>query len=148
MAGSLGLLLSIQLIAIVVGQESGTGITFDIPTWMQFWPKLSLNDEILGFSSGAVKWFALIGFSIAFALKIPIWPLHTWLPDAHTEAPTAGSMLLAGVLLKLGGVWLFAPRRATVPLRVDSSEGYWVWEFPRRANPFPGGANSGIAGNH
>ncbi len=39
---------------------------------------------------------------IAFAIKVPIWPFHTWLPDAHTEAPTAGSMILAGVLLKLG----------------------------------------------
>jgi NADH-quinone oxidoreductase subunit M len=41
--------------------------------------------------------------ALAFAVKIPIWPFHTWLPDAHTEAPTAGSMILAGVLLKLGG---------------------------------------------
>jgi NADH-quinone oxidoreductase subunit M len=39
---------------------------------------------------------------IAFAIKVPVWPFHTWLPDAHTEAPTAGSMILAGVLLKLG----------------------------------------------
>lgn len=44
-----------------------------------------------------------LGFFIAFAVKIPIFPLHTWLPDAHTEAPTAGSVLLAGILLKMGG---------------------------------------------
>jgi NADH-quinone oxidoreductase subunit M len=41
-------------------------------------------------------------FALAFAIKVPMWPLHTWLPDAHVEAPTAGSVILAGVLLKMG----------------------------------------------
>ncbi len=45
--------------------------------------------------------FAAVGFG--FAVKVPVWPLHTWLPDAHTEAPTVGSVLLAGILLKMGG---------------------------------------------
>ena len=49
-----------------------------------------------------VKAIAFWAFVIAFAIKVPVWPFHTWLPDAHTEAPTAGSMILAGVLLKLG----------------------------------------------
>ena len=103
MAGSLGLLLTIQLIAVVVGQQPGmNGLNFDIPTWLQVWPNLSTESTVLGFTTGNIKWLAFLGFTIAFALKIPIWPLHTWLPDAHTEAPTAGSMLLAGVLLKLG----------------------------------------------
>lgn len=44
----------------------------------------------------------LLGFLLAFAIKVPIWPFHTWLPDAHTEAPTVGSVVLAGILLKLG----------------------------------------------
>lgn len=44
-----------------------------------------------------------LGFLIAFAVKVPMWPVHTWLPDAHTEAPTAGSVILAGILIKLGG---------------------------------------------
>ncbi|MCP4309212.1 MAG: NADH-quinone oxidoreductase subunit M [bacterium] len=52
-------------------------------------------------SSGQQAWL-FFGFGIAFAVKVPIFPFHTWLPDAHTEAPTAGSVLLAGVLLKLG----------------------------------------------
>ncbi len=54
-----------------------------------------------GFSSAALQWLFL-GFFIAFAVKVPLFPLHTWLPDAHVEAPTAGSVLLAGVLLKMG----------------------------------------------
>src|SRR3954470_2838975 len=54
-----------------------------------------------GFSSTALQWLFL-GFFIAFAVKVPLFPLHTWLPDAHVEAPTAGSVLLAGVLLKMG----------------------------------------------
>ena len=49
----------------------------------------------------AQKWLFL-AFALAFAIKVPIWPLHTWLPDAHTEAPAAGSILLAGVMLKMG----------------------------------------------
>jgi NADH-quinone oxidoreductase subunit M len=52
-------------------------------------------------SSSALQWLFL-GFFIAFAVKVPLFPLHTWLPDAHVEAPTAGSVLLAGVLLKMG----------------------------------------------
>ena len=54
-----------------------------------------------GFSWTALQWLFL-GFFIAFAVKVPLFPLHTWLPDAHVEAPTAGSVLLAGVLLKMG----------------------------------------------
>ena len=46
--------------------------------------------------------FYLVAFALAFAIKVPMWPLHSWLPDAHVEAPTAGSVILAGVLLKMG----------------------------------------------
>ena len=52
-------------------------------------------------TAGAIQWLFL-GFFIAFAVKVPLFPLHTWLPDAHVEAPTAGSLLLASVLLKMG----------------------------------------------
>jgi NADH-quinone oxidoreductase subunit M len=58
------------------------------------------NGQVEGFA-GAGQWLFL-GFFLAFAVKVPLFPFHTWLPDAHVEAPTAGSVLLAGVLLKMG----------------------------------------------
>src|SRR2546426_3648393 len=58
------------------------------------------SGQVEGFL-GAAPWLFL-GFFVAFAVKVPLFPLHTWLPDAHVEAPTAGSVLLAGVLLKMG----------------------------------------------
>ena len=93
MAGSLGLLLAIQMIGVVAG-------TFDIVELYQSWTTLS--GTLFGLPITTVKTFAFWAFAIAFAIKVPVWPFHTWLPDAHTEAPTAGSMILAGVLLKLG----------------------------------------------
>ena len=54
-----------------------------------------------GVNPDTQKWLFL-AFSLAFAIKVPVWPLHTWLPDAHTEAPAAGSIILAGVMLKMG----------------------------------------------
>ncbi|QER41349.1 NADH-quinone oxidoreductase subunit M [Thermodesulfobacterium sp. TA1] len=53
-------------------------------------------------NGGLVEKLLFLGFALAFAIKIPMWPVHTWLPDAHTEAPTAGSVILAGILIKLG----------------------------------------------
>ncbi len=58
---------------------------------------------------------------IAFAIKVPVWPFHTWLPDAHTEAPTPGSMILAGVLLKLGAYGFL---RLVLPLYPVESKYY------------------------
>jgi NADH-quinone oxidoreductase subunit M len=58
------------------------------------------NGSVPGFATASLWLF--LGFFIAFAVKVPLFPLHTWLPDAHVEAPTAGSVLLAGVLLKMG----------------------------------------------
>jgi NADH-quinone oxidoreductase subunit M len=88
MAGSVLMLIAILTLAYH-GAEGGTP-TFDLlklydmqlPGWLQFW----------GF----------LAFTIAFAIKVPIFPFHTWLPDAHVQAPTAGSVILAGVLLKMG----------------------------------------------
>ena len=96
MAGSLGLLLSIQVIGVTMG-------TFDIPTLLNDWVNLPATGTLSnGLSISLVKNIAYWAFFLAFAIKVPIWPFHTWLPDAHTQAPTAGSMILAGVLLKLG----------------------------------------------
>jgi len=95
MGGSLGLLLAIQMLGVLFG-------TFDLLTLYERWNSLGAGDMLLGMSVATVKTIAFWAFVIAFAIKVPVWPFHTWLPDAHTEAPTAGSMILAGVLLKLG----------------------------------------------
>ncbi len=65
-----------------------------------------------------VQMWLFIGFGLAFAIKVPIFPLHTWLPDAHTEAPTAGSVILAGVLLKMGAYGFL---RFSLPLLPNAS---------------------------
>ena len=89
MAGSV--LMLVALISLVLLNRQNTGVlTFDYT--------LLLATR----GSFAVKWL-FWAFFIAFAVKIPTLPVHTWLPDAHTEAPTAGSVILAGVLLKMGG---------------------------------------------
>jgi NADH-quinone oxidoreductase subunit M len=95
MGGSLGLLLAIQMLGVLFG-------TYDLVTLYQRWNSLNAGDMLLGLPVQTVKSIAFWAFAIAFAIKVPVWPFHTWLPDAHTEAPTAGSMILAGVLLKLG----------------------------------------------
>ncbi len=70
-----------------------------------------------GFDTGLQKWLWLAFFA-SFAVKMPMWPVHTWLPDAHVEAPTAGSVILAGVLLKMGGYGFL---RFSLPMFPDAS---------------------------
>jgi len=87
--GSALMLAGIIALAVTHGQQFGT-VSFALADLM--------NVELGG---GSERWL-FAAFALAFAIKVPLFPLHTWLPDAHTEAPTAGSVLLAGVLLKLG----------------------------------------------
>jgi len=82
MAGSILMLLAILWLGIQMGTFSVT--------------------EIIGRVPHEAQGLLFLAFAAAFAIKVPVWPLHSWLPDAHVEAPTAGSVILAGVLLKLG----------------------------------------------
>ncbi|QPC81904.1 NADH-quinone oxidoreductase subunit M [Phototrophicus methaneseepsis] len=136
--GTLGMLLAIQLIGwasslaspemaaqvqgVLPGFEAGMN-TYNMQALSVIWPQLSntLGTSFLGIPIETVKALAFIGFFVAFAIKVPIWPFHTWLPDAHGEAPTAGSMLLAGVMLKLGAYGFI---RLVVPLFPD----VWISE--------------------
>lgn len=74
------------------------------------------------FNTQTLLFFA---FCLAFAIKVPIFPLHTWLPDAHVEAPTPGSVILAGVMLKMG---TYGFMRLAIPLFPEAAE-YWSWLF-------------------
>jgi NADH-quinone oxidoreductase subunit M len=87
--GSAFLLAGIIFLGVAAGNQLGA-ITFDYAALLQL--DLPRNTQM----------WLFLAFAAAFAIKVPLFPLHTWLPDAHTEAPTAGSVLLAGVLLKLG----------------------------------------------
>jgi NADH-quinone oxidoreductase subunit M len=102
MAGSAFMLVGIIATAVLARQDIGY-LTFD----------LVVIAEQADFATHTARWL-FISFAIAFAVKVPIFPLHTWLPDAHTQAPTGGSVILAGVLLKMGtygflrfGLYLF-----------------------------------------
>src|SRR5436190_21268572 len=66
-----------------------------------------------------VQVLIFIAFMIAFAVKVPMWPVHTWLPDAHVEAPTGGSVVLAAIMLKLGGYGFL---RLSLPIVPDASQ--------------------------
>jgi NADH-quinone oxidoreductase subunit M len=119
MAMSLGLLLTIQVVGLA---SKSFDLTYLISEAGR--PFTGNNQINVGFTNGLWKEIAFFAFAIAFALKIPIWPLHTWLPDAHTEAPTGGSMMLAGILLKLGGYGFF---RLVLPLFPEASAKYaWL----------------------
>jgi NADH-quinone oxidoreductase subunit M len=90
MAGSVLMLLAIIGLAYQAALAPGGHVTFDLETLYG-----------LNLPAHLQFWFFL-AFALAFAIKVPLFPFHTWLPDAHVEAPTAGSVILAGVLLKMG----------------------------------------------
>ena len=97
-----GLLMLIAILALYFTHHAASGVyTFEY-------------EQLLGTPlSSASAWWMMLGFFVAFAVKLPVVPVHTWLPDAHTEAPTAGSVVLAGLLLKTGAYGML---RFVVPL--------------------------------
>lgn len=102
MAASALMLVGIASLVILAAPDVG-GLTFDVT-------RLAAGHNLGSTASTLI----FLAFALAFAVKVPVFPVHTWLPDAHTEAPTAGSVILAGVMLKLGtygllrfGVFLF-----------------------------------------
>jgi len=95
LSGSVLMLLAIQVMYLATGSFNIVELAGDLQPFTG-------DRKVWFLDSGVARQLAFWAFFIAFAIKVPIWPFHTWLPDAHTEAPTAGSMLLAGVLLKLG----------------------------------------------
>jgi NADH-quinone oxidoreductase subunit M len=105
LAGSL-----LMLVALIYLYYKSGG-SFDILTWH----KLPLAAE-----AQTLLFFA---FFLAFAVKVPMWPVHTWLPDAHVEAPTGGSVVLAAIMLKLGAYGFL---RFSLPITPDASH-QWAW---------------------
>jgi NADH-quinone oxidoreductase subunit M len=105
------LLGSVLMLLAILAIFWQTGST-DIPTALQF-----------PFEPGLQRWLWLAFFA-SFAVKMPMWPVHTWLPDAHVEAPTAGSVILAGVLLKMGGYGFVRFSLPMFPLASDYFSGF------------------------
>ncbi|MBV8031079.1 MAG: NADH-quinone oxidoreductase subunit M, partial [Betaproteobacteria bacterium] len=99
----MGSLLMLVALLYLYGKSGGS---FEILDWQR-----------LPLPLGTQKWL-FFGFLFAFAVKVPMWPVHTWLPDAHTEAPTGGSVVLAAILLKLGAYGFI---RFTLPILPDAS---------------------------
>ena len=105
LAGSL-----LMLVALIYLYYKSGG-SFDILVWHRL--PLSLHAQVLIF----------FAFFFAFAVKVPMWPVHTWLPDAHVEAPTGGSVVLAAIMLKLGAYGFL---RFSLPITPDASH-KWAW---------------------
>src|SRR5215510_5180657 len=109
LAGSLLMLVAILFLYFQYGAATGP-YTFDLPMLAQFVAP-----------AGRAQSLMFLAFALAFAIKVPLFPFHTWLPDAHVEAPTAGSVILAAVLLKMG---TYGFLRFCLPLFPDASLRY------------------------
>jgi NADH-quinone oxidoreductase subunit M len=106
------LLGSLLMLVALVYLYFKSGGSFDILTWHKL--PLPLNAQTLLF----------FAFFAAFSVKVPMWPVHTWLPDAHVEAPTGGSVVLAAIMLKLGAYGFL---RFSMPIAPDAARAYdWV----------------------
>jgi NADH-quinone oxidoreductase subunit M len=111
--GSLLMLAGIIALYYIHGQATGS-YTFDIAT-------ITADTKTHAFLQHSVQHWLFWAFALAFLIKVPLFPFHTWLPDAHVEAPTAGSVILAGVLLKMGTYGLM---RFNLPLFPVASRDY------------------------
>ncbi|NJN80928.1 MAG: hypothetical protein HC802_00620 [Caldilineaceae bacterium] len=110
---------SVAMLLAILGTYFATG-TFDMIDAALAKPFMDLPPEQTLLLTSLAFW----GFFFGFAFKVPSFPFHTWLPDAHTEAPTAGSVILAGVLLKLGAYGFLRIILPTYP----SASNYWsMW---------------------
>jgi NADH-quinone oxidoreductase subunit M len=105
LVGSVVMLLGILALYFAYHAQSGV-YTFDITLYQK-----------AGFDAG-LQWWVFLAFFLGFAIKVPMFPFHTWLPDAHTDAPTAGSVILAAVLLKMG---TYGFLRFSLPILPDAS---------------------------
>lgn len=121
MLGSLLMLVAIIALYYIYADQTGLGGSFDFVAILA-----AMKNGTLSFGAipqaGTLLFFA---FALSFAIKVPLFPFHTWLPDAHTEAPTAGSVILAAVLLKMGTYGLMRFNFALFP---DQSR-EWAWLF-------------------
>lgn len=111
--GGLLMLLSILALYFIHGQQNSGFYTFDY---------FALLNTAMG-NDATARW-VMLGFLIAFVIKLPVVPLHSWLPDAHSEAPTAGSLILAGLLLKTGAYGII---RLVLPLFPAAAAGISWW---------------------
>jgi len=105
------LLGSLLMLVALIYLYNKSGASFDIATWHQL---------PLGSTAQTLLFFAFLS---AFAVKVPMWPVHTWLPDVHVEAPTGGSAVLAAIMLKLGAYGFL---RFSMPIAPDASH-EWSW---------------------
>jgi len=105
LVGSVLMLVAIIALYIASAGANGGVATTDLPTLTRIMQGVvsGQNGGLGGALGTTFQNLIFLGFAGAFAIKVPLWPLHTWLPDAHVQAPTAGSVILAGTLLKLGG---------------------------------------------